>query len=67
MNIYGVDGAVSPGLQALDGMFFAARRDVLARCAFDEATFDGFHGYDIDFSFRAYPRASASAPARRSP
>jgi GT2 family glycosyltransferase len=42
------------GIQALDGMFFAARRRVCEALPFDEKTFDGFHGYDLDFSFRAH-------------
>ena len=54
VNIYGVDDVVSPGLEALDGMFFAARSEVLERVRFDEAAFDGFHGYDLDFTFRAH-------------
>ncbi len=54
VNIYGVDGLVSPGLEALDGMFFAATAEVLERVRFDETTFDGFHGYDLDFTFRAH-------------
>jgi GT2 family glycosyltransferase len=54
VNVYGVDALVTPGLEALDGMFFAAKSEVLERVRFDEATFDGFHGYDIDFTFRAH-------------
>ena len=54
VNIYGVDDLVSPGLEALDGMFFAATAEVLERVRFDETTFDGFHGYDLDFTFRAH-------------
>ena len=54
VNVYGVDALVTPALEALDGMFFAAKPEVLERVRFDEATFDGFHGYDIDFTFRAH-------------
>ncbi len=54
VNVYGVDAAVTPDLQALDGMLFAVRSEVLRRVSFDEATFDGFHGYDIDFTFSAH-------------
>jgi GT2 family glycosyltransferase len=53
VNVYGVDGAITHGLQGLDGMFIAAKPEVLAQVGFDEATFDGFHGYDLDFTFRA--------------
>ena len=41
-------------IQALDGLFIAARRDAAQALRFDEATFDGFHLYDLDFSFRAH-------------
>jgi len=54
VNVYGVDAAVTPGLEALDGAFFATRAEVLGRVRFDETTFDGFHGYDVDFTFRAH-------------
>lgn len=40
--------------QALDGLFIAARAEVARRVKFDATTFDGFHLYDLDFSFRAY-------------
>ena len=42
------------GMQAVDGLFMAANRDVLERVRFDEVTFDGFHCYDIDFSFSSH-------------
>lgn len=54
VNVYGIDAPVTGGLQALDGMFIAAKAEVLAQVPFDEATFDGFHGYDVDFTFRAH-------------
>ena len=41
------------GAQTLDGVFLAMRRDVPARIMFDESTFDGFHFYDLDFTYRA--------------
>jgi GT2 family glycosyltransferase len=53
VHVYGVDAAITPGLQALDGMFFAVKRAVLDKIRFDEGTFDGFHVYDVDFSFSA--------------
>ncbi len=53
VHVYGVDAAITPGLQAIDGMLFAVRRPVLQAIAFDAATFDGFHGYDVDFSCTA--------------
>src|SRR4029078_13283635 len=37
----------------LDGVLIAARREVLRAVPFDAATFDGFHLYDLDWSYRA--------------
>jgi glycosyl transferase family 2 len=45
---------VVPGIAALDGVFMALRREVAAAIPFDAGTFDGFHLYDLDFSFRAH-------------
>ena len=42
------------GMQGLDGVFLAMRRELAGRVGFDAETFDGFHLYDLDFSFRAY-------------
>ena len=42
------------GIQALDGLFLAARRSLPRAVGFDQARFDGFHLYDLDFSFSAY-------------
>lgn len=52
--ICGVPGLSVAGIVAVDGLFFAVRRSVLDRVRFDKTTFDGFHGYDIDFSFSAH-------------
>ena len=49
VHVYGVDAAITAGLEAIDGMFFAVRRPVLSKVAFDADTFDGFHLYDLDF------------------
>jgi len=35
-------------------VFLAARREVLERIRFDEDTFDGWHLYDLDFTFSAH-------------
>ena len=40
--------------QALDGLFFAMRRKVCETVQFDEEIFDGFHSYDLDFTFRLF-------------
>lgn len=52
--ICGIPGRAVPQIQALDGLFFAVQRHVLDQVRFDEVTFDGFHGYDIDFTYSAY-------------
>jgi GT2 family glycosyltransferase len=54
--VYGLgrDDAIVPGIQALDGLFFAVNRQVVNALAFDEALFDGFHLYDLDFTYSAY-------------
>jgi GT2 family glycosyltransferase len=41
-------------VQAVDGLFIAAKREVCEAIPFDPATFDGFHLYDLDFSYRAF-------------
>ena len=51
--VFGIGGAVTPGIQVLDGVFFAARREVVEKVRFDAEMFDGFHFYDIDFTYRA--------------
>ena len=51
--MFGLDGAISDRIQALDGLFMAMRREFWAENPFDEG-YDGFHLYDIDLSFRCY-------------
>jgi len=45
---------VVPGIEALDGVFVAMRSEVARAVPFDAETFDGFHLYDLDWSFRAH-------------
>ncbi len=52
--ISGVTGLVTPGIQALDGLFLAFRRPVIDAIGWDEATFDAWHLYDVDTTFRAH-------------
>ena len=52
------------GIQALDGCFFACRREVAEAVGFDERTFDGFHFYDIDFTYHAYLQGHRLAVCR---
>jgi hypothetical protein len=42
------------GAQAVDGAFIAVRREWVERVGFDPERFDGFHFYDVDFSYRAH-------------
>lgn len=42
------------GIQCLDGLFIAARRQVLSSLRFDANRYDGFHFYDLDLSYRAF-------------
>ncbi|MDK2122905.1 glycosyltransferase [Parachitinimonas caeni] len=51
--VFGADSNPAENIEALDGFFIACRRSVFERVRFDEATFDGFHLYDVDFSFSA--------------
>ncbi|MHB8493275.1 MAG: glycosyltransferase [Casimicrobiaceae bacterium] len=41
-------------VQALDGLFMATRAPLARSIRFDANTFDGFHLYDLDFSYRAF-------------
>lgn len=44
---------VAGKVSVLDGVFLAAPRRLFQAVNFDEETFDGFHLYDTDWSFRA--------------
>lgn len=52
--IFGTPSPVVPNIQAVDGLFMTFKRDVASKVRFDEECFDGFHCYDIDFSFSVY-------------
>jgi len=51
---FSLEAGILGGMQALDGLFIAANRDAARRVGFDAATFDGFHFYDLDFTYRAH-------------
>ncbi len=51
---YGIGPLVVPKIKALDGCLFACKRVVALTIRFDAETFDGFHLYDVDFSYRAF-------------
>jgi tetratricopeptide (TPR) repeat protein len=52
--VFGLAEPVRGGIQALDGCFMAARREVLAEVPFDDQSFPGWHLYDVDFSLSAW-------------
>ncbi|HEX5127108.1 MAG TPA: glycosyltransferase [Rhodocyclaceae bacterium] len=51
--VYGVNEAHTERVQALDGLCLIAQRRVVEKLRFDAETFDGFHLYDLDFTFSA--------------
>jgi hypothetical protein len=67
LHLIGDGPLVVPGIQALDGCFLACRREVAETVRFDSATFDGFHLYDMDFTFRACQAGFALAVCRDLP
>ena len=64
-TVYSLATGVIGGMQALDGLFFAARREAARAVGFDAATFDGFHFYDLDFAYRAHRAGLAVAVTTR--
>ncbi len=54
VQVFSVPSRVVGGIQALDGLFIAARRDVAKTLGWDEGNFRGWHCYDADFTFRAH-------------
>lgn len=53
-TVYSLDTGILDGMQSLDGLVIAARREAARNTGFDAATFDGFHFYDVDFVYRAH-------------
>jgi hypothetical protein len=50
---YALDGPRVGGMESLDGVFLAMRREVALAIGFDADAYDGFHLYDTDFCWRA--------------
>ena len=50
----GLQDKLIASVKALDGVFLATHRRVWETLRFDELRFNGFHLYDIDFTFRAH-------------
>ena len=51
---FGMQSGLAAPVEALDGVFFVVRREVVDRIRFDDEAFDGWHLYDLDFSFSAH-------------
>jgi len=54
VTLFGAEAELQTGMMALDGVFIATRRELATAVGFDERTFDGWHGYDTDFTLRSY-------------
>jgi hypothetical protein len=55
LSIFGAsDWPVVGNIAALDGLCMIARHEVAKAVGFDAHTFDGWHLYDLDFSFAAH-------------
>lgn len=52
-TFFGGEARQVDGVAALEGIFIAARREAALAIGWDAETFDDWHGYDTDFSFRA--------------
>jgi hypothetical protein len=63
-KLWGAGDLCVGGAQALDGCLMACRREVAERVGFDAETFDGFHLYDLDFTFRAHRQGFRLAVCR---
>lgn len=50
---YALDGPEIAGIESLDGVFMAMRRETATAIGFDADAFDGWHLYDTDFCWRA--------------
>lgn len=49
-----LEAGVIDGMETLDGLLLAMRRETAVGIGFDCKTFDGFHFYDLDFCVRAH-------------
>lgn len=50
----GAQWPVASDIKVMDGLCMITRKEVARAIGFDAVTFDGFHLYDIDFSFSAH-------------
>jgi len=54
VRVFQIRGVATENAQAMDGVFLAVRREVVERIGFDEVTLDGWHLYDLDFTYSAH-------------
>lgn len=55
LNVFGTPTwPVVPGIKVIDGLCMISTREAAEQTGFDATTFDGFHLYDLDFSFSAH-------------
>lgn len=54
VSVFGPGGRTTSGVQVVDGLFFACRREVFASVKFDELNFDGWNLYDLDFCYAVW-------------
>lgn len=55
INVFGLsDWPVSNEIKVIDGLCMVATRRLVQQVQFDHKTFNGFHLYDLDFSFSSY-------------
>jgi hypothetical protein len=56
LSVYGIPKALVHGIEAIDGFWMAVNRDAIKypEEMFNSALCDGFHMYDVDFSYRAF-------------
>jgi Glycosyltransferase like family len=50
----GLEDTLMFGAQALDGVMIGCHRHIAEQLRWDAQTFDGWHGYDVDFTYRAF-------------
>jgi GT2 family glycosyltransferase len=53
VTVYSRTAPLARGIRVMDGVLLAMRREIALRIGWDAQTCDGFHGYDVDFTFRA--------------
>jgi len=52
--LFGTTRRIVGGIQGMDGLFLAFRREAIQKVRWDAENFTGFHCYDTDCTYRAY-------------